>query len=84
MFSLDIAGMPDQEISKALSACCSRFGWVVTIAVFRADNGESFPFALVEMSAADEVQKVVHEVGDLTFGGSALIKLQQVDRRTED
>ena len=83
MLSLDIAGMPDQEISNTLCECCSRFGSVVTVAVFRAEHGESFPFALVEMSGPDEVQQVVHAVGDLTFGGSALIKLRQIPRRTD-
>ena len=79
MLSLDMARMLDQEISSALCERCSRFGSVVTVSVFRAGSAESFPFALVEMSAPGEVAQVVQEFGDLTFGGSALIKLQQIN-----
>jgi hypothetical protein len=83
MLRLDMARMLDDEISSALCERCSHFGSVLTVAVFRAGKDESFPFALVEMSAPGEVAQVVQELGDLTFGGSALIKLQQVNFGTD-
>jgi hypothetical protein len=76
MLSLDFAKMPDSELERALAERCSRFGSVVTVAIFRM-GGQGSPFALVDMAAPNEVQRVVQEVGDLMFGGSALIKLQQ-------
>ena len=36
------------------------------------------------MSAPHEVQKVVQEIGDLTFGGAALIKLAQSPANEDD
>lgn len=74
MLKLDVAAMPDPAVRQTLFECCSRFGSVITVAIFRSPDGASH-FALIEMSAPDEVQKVVQEIGDLTFGGAALIKL---------
>jgi hypothetical protein len=75
MLNLDIAAMPDPAVRQTLFEYCSRFGSVVTIAIFRSLDRASHPFALIDMSAPDEVQKVVQEIGDLTFGGAALVKL---------
>ena len=84
MLKIDIAAMPDPAVKQTLFEYCSRFGSVVTIAIFRsADRASSHPFALIDMSAPDEVQKVVQEIGDLSFGGAALVKLAQ-SRANED
>ena len=77
MLNLDIAAMPDPALEQTLPEYCSRFGSVVTIAIFRSSDRAFCSFALIDMSAPDEVQKVVHEIGDLTFGGAALVKLGQ-------
>lgn len=43
------------------------------VGIFR--QASSYTFALVDMSTASQVGRVVAEVGDMPFGSAALIKL---------
>ncbi len=77
MLRLDLARLSDLAIKKIISERCARMGRVTDIALFRPTHRESYPFALVDMSTAGEVQAVAREIGEVVFGFSALIRLVQ-------
>jgi hypothetical protein len=74
---LDLAGLPDDEIRALVAERCAELGAVELVTVHRPLDADQFPFALVEMSAPHEVEKVSQTVGDFIFGRSALVKLAQ-------
>ncbi len=77
MLILDLAGLPDEEIKALIAARCAELGAVEHVTIHRPFDPDQFPFALVEMAAPHEVEKVALTIGDFIFGRSALVKLAQ-------
>jgi hypothetical protein len=72
MLKIDLDS-PDASLSAALTRLCSRWGEVTRVGIYRSLS--SYTFALVDMSNASQVGRVLAEVGDMPFGSAALIKL---------
>jgi hypothetical protein len=78
MLLFNLTGLSDAQIHKMIWARCRAFGHVEGVSVHRRSTVRPGAFALVDMASAAEVKKVIKGIGDVLFGGSALIELSQV------
>jgi hypothetical protein len=74
MLKIDVEGMSETELSAALIEHCSRFGSVKKITIYRPDERERLPFALVEMSNPGEARAVSDRLGGTISGVAAIIR----------
>jgi len=77
MLLFNLTGLTDAQIHKMIWARCKAFGRVEGVAIHRRSTVRPGAFALVDMASAAEVKKVIKGIGDVLFGGSALIELSQ-------
>jgi len=77
MLLFNLTALSDAQIHKMIWARCKTFGRVEGVSIHRRPTARPGAFALVEMASAAEVRKVIKGVGDVLFGGSALIELSQ-------
>lgn len=80
MLTLDLVGYTDAELKQAIAEHCARLGAVAEVTIYRAAAPHARPFALVRMSAVDEVSRLAATFGDATLGNAVLIQLQQEAR----
>lgn len=78
MLLFNLTGLSDAQIHKMIWARCKAFGHVEGVSIHRRSTVRPGAFALVDMASAAEVKKVIKGLGDVLFGGSALIELSQV------
>jgi len=77
MLLFNLTGLSNAQIHKMIWARCKVFGHVEGISIHRRSTVRPGAFALVDMASAAEVKKVIKGLGDVIFGGSALIELAQ-------
>lgn len=77
MLLFNLTALSDAQIHKMIWARCNAFGQVEGVSIHRRSTVRPGAFALVEMATAAEVKKVIKGIGDVLFGGSALIELSQ-------
>jgi len=77
MLLFNLTALSDAQIHKMIWARCKAFGHVEGVSIHRRPTARPGAFALVDMASAAEVRKVIKGVGDVLFGGSALIELSQ-------
>jgi len=77
MLLFNLTGLSNAQIHKMIWARCKAFGRVKGVSIHRRSTVRPGAFALVEMASAVEVKKVIKGIGDVLFGGSALIELSQ-------
>jgi hypothetical protein len=77
MFSLNLSQLSNYEVQSLVWQRCAMQGAVRGVSVHRRTSRTGGAFAMVEMSSAAEVHKVLADVGDLGFRRSALIKLTE-------
>ncbi len=78
MLLFNLTALSDAQIHKMIWARCKAFGHVEGVSIHRRSTVRPGAFALVDMASATEVKKVIKGLGDVLFGGSALIELSQV------
>jgi hypothetical protein len=78
MLLFNLTALSDAQIHKMIWARCKAFGHVEGVSIHRRSTVRPGAFALVDMASALEVKKVIKGLGDVLFGGSALIELSQV------
>ena len=76
MLSVDLTGLSEFELNQAVRARCAQVGNVAATTIYRADDAQAWPFALVEMSNAAESSRLASELGDAVLGNAVLIQLQ--------
>lgn len=77
MLLFNLTALSDAQIHKMIWARCKAFGRVEGVSIHRRSTVRPGAFALVDMASAAEVKKVIKGIGDVMFGGSALIELSQ-------
>src|SRR5258708_27804766 len=77
MLLFNLTALSDAQIHKTIWARCKAFGRVEGVSIHRRSTARPGAFALVDMASAAEVRKVIKGIGDVLFGGSALIQLSQ-------
>jgi hypothetical protein len=77
MLLFNLTALSDAQIHKMIWARCKAFGRVEGVSIHRRPTARPGAFALVDMASAAEVRKVIKGIGDVLFGGSALIELSQ-------
>ena len=77
MLLFNLTGISNAQLHKMIWARCKAFGRVKGVAIHRRSTIRPGAFALVDMASAAEVKKVIKGLGDVLFGGSALIELSQ-------
>ncbi len=77
MLLFNLTALTDAQIHKMIWARCKTFGHVEGVSIHRRSTVRPGAFALVDMASASEVKKVIKGIGDVLFGGSALIELSQ-------
>ena len=77
MLLFNLTALSDAQIHKMIWARCKAFGCVEGVSIHRRSTVRPGAFALVDMASAAEVRKVIKGIGDVLFGGSALIELSQ-------
>jgi len=77
MLLFNLTALSDAQIHKMIWARCKAFGHVEGVSIHRRSTIRPGAFALVDMASAAEVRKVIKGIGDVLFGGSALIELSQ-------
>ena len=77
MLLFNLTALSDAQIHKMIWARCKAFGRVEGVSIHRRSTARPGAFALVDMASAAEVRKVIKGIGDVLFGGSALIELSQ-------
>jgi hypothetical protein len=84
MLLFNLTGLSDAQIHKMIWARCKAYGSVKSVSIHRRSTLRPGAFALVGMSGAAEVDKVIKGIGDVLFGGAALIQLSQDALSGED
>jgi hypothetical protein len=77
MLLFNLTALSDAQLHKMIWARCKAFGHVEDVSIHRRSTVRPGAFALVNMASAAEVKKVIKSIGDVLFGGSALIELSQ-------
>ena len=77
MLLFNLTALSDAQIHKMIWDRCTPFGRVEGVSIHRRSTVRPGAFALVDMASAAEVRKVIKGIGDVLFGGSALIELSQ-------
>jgi len=77
MLLFNLTALSDAQIHKMIWDRCTPFGRVEGVSIHRRSTVRPGAFALVDMASAAEVKKVIKGIGDVLFGGSALIELSQ-------
>jgi hypothetical protein len=77
MLLFNLTALSDAQIHRMIWARCLAFGRVEDVSIHRRSTVRPGAFALVDMATAPEVKKVIKGIGDVLFGGSALIQLSQ-------
>ena len=77
MLLFNLSELSNAQIHKKIWARCQAFGRVEEVSIHRRSTVRPGAFALVTMASAAEVRKVIKGIGDVLFGGSALIELSQ-------
>jgi hypothetical protein len=77
MLIMNLAGLTNAQVRRMIRARCRRFGRVLGVSIHRRATARPGAFALVDMASVAEVKKVISGIGDVLFGGSALIQLSQ-------
>jgi hypothetical protein len=77
MLLFNLTALSDAQIHKMIWDRCKPFGRVEGVSIHRRSTVRPGAFALVDMASAAEVKKVIKGIGDVLFGGSALIELSQ-------
>jgi hypothetical protein len=75
MLSVDLTGLSESELNQAVRARCAHAGKVTATTIYRADDAQAWPFALVEMSNASELSRLASELGEAVIGNAVLIQL---------
>ena len=75
---LNIAGMSEQEVERAVTESCSSYGTVKKLKVYlpRRDT-VARAFALVDMTTRDEAAELASAMGRLFIGNAVVVFLQQ-------
>ena len=84
MLLFNLTALSNAQIHKMIWARCQAFGRVEAVHINRRSTVRPGAFALVDMASAAEVKKVIKGLGDVLFGGSALIELSQDALSSED
>jgi hypothetical protein len=77
MYPLDTADFSDPELEKSVADWCSQFGPVDSVRTLHRGFGRTYPTALVKMSAAVDLQRMLLCIGDACAEVEALIILDQ-------
>ena len=75
MLSVDLTGLSEMELNQAVRARCAKIGKVTATTIYRADDAQAWPLALVEMSNAAETSRLASELGEAILGNAVLIQL---------
>ena len=81
MLKLDIASLPETELTEVVSHHCSRLGTVKSVKIVQPADQIGYAVALVNMSTADELAKVLVKIGDSKFGSTVIIRLEQDEKQ---
>lgn len=84
MLLFNLSELSNAQIHKKIWARCQAFGRVEEVSIHRRSTVRPGAFALVTMASAAEVRKVIKGIGDVLFGGLALIELSQDALSGED
>lgn len=74
---LNMAGLSEAELEKIVADRCSPFGSVASIRVLQPGYPSRYSIALVRMSTAGALEKVVAHLGASKSGATAIIRLEQ-------
>ena len=75
--TLDIHGLPEDELTGQIHRRCAQFGAVKSVEVRRAERGATYQFAVVRMSTYAQAEKLFDEWGVAKNGDSVVIRLTQ-------
>ena len=76
MLNLDISHLTPAELEEAVYYYCSQWGTVKNIRFHGLSEGTDCDVAAVEMSSAEETDRLVYNnIGDVKFGDMAIVRL---------
>ena len=73
MLTLDIGGLSDPEVRKAVVDHCSAFGCITTVRILPPDGHREYGIALVEMSSFSEANNLARKFGDSRYGSRLVV-----------
>lgn len=77
MIRLDIAHLSREELERAVTERCARFGSVASVVIVHDSAHHDFALACVVMSSRDETMEVVRNLGDSLVDDAAVIRIEQ-------
>lgn len=77
MFVPNMANLSEVDLEKIVAERCARFGSVASIRVLQPGDRARYSVALVRMSTAGALDKVVAHLGGSKSGATAIIRLEQ-------
>ena len=83
MLTLNIASVPEAELTKIVADHCSSFGSLTTVKVLPPEGRREYALALVEMSSSSEASNLATKFGDSQYGSRlVVIKLYHSGKAT--
>lgn len=83
MLTLNIASMPEVELTKIVADHCSPFGCLTSVKVLPPEGRREYALALVEMSSSREANDLAAKFGDSQYGSRlVVIKLYPIEKAT--
>ncbi len=82
MLILDVTSMSKTELVQAITERCSRYGDVAAVKIFPPVDGRDYYLAAVTMATPAEAATVVVELGSVKFKATAIVRVEQADKRT--
>ena len=77
MLTLDIGGLSEPDLRKAIASHCSEFGTVKVVNVLPPNDQSEYVVAVVTMAAPAEAAAVDRKFGNAKVGSTAIIRLEQ-------
>lgn len=77
MLTMDVTKLSHDELADAVSQRCSEFGDVKEITILRPPGKPQIAFAVVGMTSANEVDRVVDNLGAAKVATLAIITIEQ-------
>ena len=77
MLTMDVLKLSHAELADAVSQRCSELGSVREVTILQPPEKPPFAFALVSMTTANEIDRVVETLGAAKVGPLAVIRIEQ-------
>jgi len=77
MLTMDVTKLSHAELAAAVLRRCSQFGSVKDITILQPPEKPELAFALVGMKSANEIDRVVENIGAAKVDSLAVIRIEQ-------